>query len=71
MSLIINGVEVEDLIFNGVQAEKAILNGVVVWERANEEVPYLNVEKKIVFLSKINGWEDINQIETNQTFSIN
>lgn len=70
MALVINGQEVEDLVFNGVQAEKAILNGVVIWERTPEEVPYLNVEKKIVFLSKLNWWEDLNQVETNQTFSI-
>lgn len=65
MALVINGQEVEDLVFNGVQAEKAILNGVVVWER-----PYLDVTKKNLFLSDLNGWEDTNQVETNQTFKI-
>lgn len=70
MALVINGVEVKDLIFNGVHAEKAILNGVVVWERTPEEVPYLDVEKKNLFLSELNGWEDTNQVETNQTFKI-
>lgn len=38
MSLIVNGVEIDEVICNGVEVEKVICNGVVVWEAIQEVV---------------------------------